>query len=207
VTHVDYSAMLRSSMQHYDLMSRARLKLVEELYAATSVPSPSSESDSGSDPEDIQDGIDHEELPPTVTHSAGRTHDFVGYDLPGSSVEPCSASISYSSPSTLTELNDTISDPKYDGVRTTRKQLMDDSDGDANTPHESEEEEQSPFDRQSMDETPDGNESRAEQLDSLSLHEQEEDQSSTLQKNREQDRQKGKAIARQIVCCATFVSR
>ncbi|KAG5220996.1 rRNA-processing protein [Salix suchowensis] len=58
------------------------------------------------DPEDIQQGLDPEDADEQADGSAAREH----YIEVG--------------PSTLRKLHDSISDPKYDGIRTSRKQLL-----------------------------------------------------------------------------------
>lgn len=56
-------------------------------------------------------------------------HSFPRSDHTHASLLPCS-------PSAIRKLHDSINDPKYDGVRTSRKQLYDDSDRDSDSEHE-----------------------------------------------------------------------
>ncbi|KZT70719.1 TRAUB-domain-containing protein [Daedalea quercina L-15889] len=85
------------------------------------------------DPEDVQAGVDSEDQP-VIDNFAAREH----------YVEVA--------PSAIRKLHDNVTDPKYDGVRTSRKQLMEDSDEgrasddddlDGSVPSESAEEENS----------------------------------------------------------------
>lgn len=136
-------------------------------------------------------------------------------------------------PSAIRKLHDSVTDPKYDGVRTTRRQLFEDVDAEAHSepeasspggslpsqsdsegaPGSSQEEEE--------DESEPAQSDREEQLGRAhipsdpprasemnrdqSIGENEEqhngDLASALRKTREEDRQKGKAVARQIVRC------
>ncbi|KAF8845233.1 TRAUB-domain-containing protein [Paxillus ammoniavirescens] len=116
-------------------------------------------------------------------------------------------------PSALRKLQDRVSDPKYDGVTTSRKELMDDDDDDddddsnsgedeepdlhgqvivEHEPPSSEQEEDHRSDHEVEVSTIDASITRPRDSD------QNEDLSSTLRKTREEDRKKGKAISKQI---------
>ncbi|EPQ56406.1 TRAUB-domain-containing protein [Gloeophyllum trabeum ATCC 11539] len=126
-------------------------------------------------------------------------------------------------PSAIRKLHDSISDPKYEGVRTSRKQLMDtdedeelseDDVGEAPLDHEGDEAESSGSEDEDDEEIP--SESGSEDEDEpppkstkafsshVNDHSQDqsappaEDISSTLRKTREEDRKKGKAVSRQL---------
>ncbi|PCH44385.1 TRAUB-domain-containing protein [Wolfiporia cocos MD-104 SS10] len=161
------------------------------------------------DPEDVQAGV-YPEDDAAIDQSAAREH-YVDV-----------------APSAIRKLHESVSDPKYDGVRTTRKQLLEESDG--------EEEE----DLQEGDSAPSNSESEGEQSDSQEgdeeFHSDEGDKSghanpppdipsdrqfteernvaeeapnddlaATLRKTRDEDRQKGKAVARQIALWDTLL--
>ncbi|KAF9221427.1 TRAUB-domain-containing protein [Gyrodon lividus] len=127
-------------------------------------------------------------------------------------------------PSVLRKLHDSVSDPKYDGVKTSRKELM--VDDDSNSDEETEDEELDSQLEGDEEEEPDshgqdivGHEpptSKGEE-EHRSEHEAEvstmdasvtrprdldqnenDDLSSALRKTREEDRKKGKAISKQI---------
>ncbi|KAF9245330.1 TRAUB-domain-containing protein [Melanogaster broomeanus] len=121
-------------------------------------------------------------------------------------------------PSALRKLHDSVSDPKYDGVKTSRKALVDDDDD------RSDEDEDEELDSQAEgEENPDSHGQdiveheppSSSEEEHLSEHEAEvsvidesitrtkgsglgDDLSSTLHKTREEDRKKGKAISKQI---------
>lgn len=97
-----------------------------------------------------------------------------------------------------------VVDPKYDGERTTRKALMEESEGESehdedDESSESQEEGEDEYDSQEdqelgQEEEKDEHESRRE-----NVVEREHDVSADLRKKREDDRRKGKAVSRQIV--------
>lgn len=112
-------------------------------------------------------------------------------------------------PSTLRKLHDSIADPKYEGRRTTRRQIL-----------ESDEEQGSVDDEQGEDISEDehtpaidvdlpseSEASAAPEPPVLPSHhsdsEPPDDLTSTLRKTRDEDRRKGKAVSRQIVCIYT----
>lgn len=135
------------------------------------------------------------------------------------------------SPSAIRKLHDSITDPKYDGVRTSRKQLLEESDEDFTTDEEdadgpaaSQEDEEGSSDAlnehedsEDTDEdspAPEGSDEEAtpapsDRLDGVSVNgvgspptgstELNSDLASNLRKTREEDREKGKAVSRQIV--------
>jgi protein AATF/BFR2 len=86
-------------------------------------------------------------------------------------------------PSNLRKSLESISDPKYEGVRTTRDQLLNDTDGDSVLTDESDVEQYQDGDR----------------IPEIPVPEP-----STTLSNRQEDRKKGKAVARQIVCRSSF---
>ncbi|KAH7914638.1 apoptosis-antagonizing transcription factor [Hygrophoropsis aurantiaca] len=153
------------------------------------------------DPEDVQISNEHPESDQDFPDaSAGREH----YIDVG--------------PSALRKLHDSIADPKYDGIKTSRRQLMDDED-DENIESELEEDyDQDPSEGQSdhdedEDEEPPSSNSEIEQPQpkttrhklSPKLSAQRPDQrapgddlASSLRKTRDEDRKKGKAVSRQI---------
>lgn len=114
-------------------------------------------------------------------------------------------------PSSLRKLHDGISDPKYDGVRTSRKQLLEGSEDEATSDEEESEDAVGPGDSAGEDDDMQS-ESEATSIDDdenensstkpHTEHDQEDisNMPNTLQKTREDDRRKGKAITRQIVC-------
>ncbi|KAF7430554.1 rRNA-processing protein bfr2 [Pleurotus ostreatus] len=144
------------------------------------------------DPEDIQHGLDPEDAEEQADGSAAREH----YIEVGAS--------------SLRKLHDSISDPKYDGIRTSRKQLLQGSEDEAMSDEESEGDEDAAGPGDSGGEDDDmRSESEATSVDD----EEKEDLTTkphagydqeniniptTLQKTREDDRRKGKAITRQI---------
>jgi hypothetical protein len=119
-------------------------------------------------------------------------------------------------PSALRKLHDSIADPKYDGKRTTRQQLLESDEGNSEL-----ESEDNLSDEEASGSHPSINEDEDEDLPSQSNLEEDgskadeagdisrrspskdseapEDLSSALQKTREEDRKKGKAVSRQIV--------
>ncbi|KAG2141350.1 TRAUB-domain-containing protein [Suillus clintonianus] len=120
-------------------------------------------------------------------------------------------------PSVLRKLQESIADPKYDGVKTSRKQLMeyDDSDygseGDDDEPgselEPDEDEEQSdgdvPFSQNESESEPDAPTPipvtvAAKIATSSEDPKHTENLSSTLRKTRDEDRKKGKAVSKQI---------
>lgn len=101
-------------------------------------------------------------------------------------------------PSTL---RDGVLDQKYDGQRTTRKSLMEESEeeiedeeGLSESEHENEEETES-----NEDEHEESEEEEHEHEEHEIENEEEHDVSAELRKKREDDRRKGKAVSRQIV--------
>ncbi|KAH9840131.1 apoptosis-antagonizing transcription factor [Rhodofomes roseus] len=180
----------------------SRLTLAQQL-AALAEPAPAD-----LDPEDVQAGVDPEEQH-AADNNAAREH-YVNV-----------------APSAIRKLHDSITDPKYDGMRTTRKQLLededldsgDDDDVDGAVPSPSEEEnysdvadenseedeeellykesdeEASPAPSPSPSDRPGG--TRAIQSNQP-VKDPEPDLASNLRKTREEDRQKGKAVSRQI---------
>jgi protein AATF/BFR2 len=122
---------------------------------------------------------------------------------------------SSASPSTLRKVHDKISDPKYDGVKTTRKLLQEDSEDDT---VRSEDEEEGNFSEHvyedqsaegGADEISSGSDVVNEGLPPTSPntspnkspqdHGSRDGLTSMLQKTRDEDRKKGRAISRQIV--------
>jgi hypothetical protein len=118
-------------------------------------------------------------------------------------------------PSTLRKVHDKVSDPKYDGVKTTRRLLQADSEDDMVRSEDEAEEDFSEHvhDDQSaeggVDEISSGSDEENEGLPSTvpdtlpnkfsQDHESQAGLASTLQKTRDEDRKKGRAISRQIV--------
>ncbi|EMD39043.1 hypothetical protein CERSUDRAFT_72278 [Gelatoporia subvermispora B] len=127
--------------------------------------------------------------------------------------------------STIRKLNESVIDPKYEGIRTSRKALYEDSDEeepgleedeheDESAPSNSEPESHSELEddeeaRSSGDESqedsperrrPSSSHEQSASASALSAHEtlKDDDLASTLRKTREEDRQKGKAVSRQI---------
>jgi protein AATF/BFR2 len=113
------------------------------------------------------------------------------------------------SPSALRKLHDSVADPKYSGVRTTRQHLAEDSDIEVD---------RQPFD-QSNEDGEDGSipsdssreDDRETKVPPPQSHvlpaqpaqtdqEPVNDLSTTLRTTREEDRKKGKAVSRQLVC-------
>ena len=140
----------------------------------------------------------------------------------------------FQSPSAIRKLHDSVTDPKYDGVRTSRKQLLeesdkdvssDDEDVDGSVPSQSGEEGYSdaPNERgpDEDDEGTDEESSAPEESDEEAMHspsdqrsgeptnevasqpvnttELNDDLALNLRKTREEDREKGKAVSRQVV--------
>jgi len=130
-----------------------------------------------------------------------------------------------SRPSTLRKkLQDSISDPKYDGVRITRKQFLDDSNQDDDPSDASEDDEQAGNSAEnpselSSDEERNVSEQGDHSVENLSESSNDEEEniserpdqamdssvdlSSTSRKTQEEDLRKGKTIARQIVRLST----
>jgi protein AATF/BFR2 len=126
------------------------------------------------------------------------------------------------SPSTLRKLHDDIADPKYDGVKTTRKRLlqeiseseaseiededvMDSDEFDDNLREEDETFKASTANNISLETSEDHEKSPLVSQNAMSTksardHRASDDSTSTLQKTRDEDRRKGRAISRQIVC-------
>lgn len=176
------------------------------------------------DPEDVHAGAVSEDDSP-IDNSAAREH-YVDV-----------------APSAIRKLHDSVTDPKYDGVRTTRRQLFEDVDAEAHSepeasspggslpsqsdsegaPGSSQEEEED--DGEDEDESEPAQSDREEQPGRAhipsdpprasemnrdqSIGENEEqhngDLASALRKTREEDRQKGKAVARQIALWDTLL--
>ncbi|KAH9946499.1 apoptosis-antagonizing transcription factor [Amylocystis lapponica] len=179
----------------------SRLSLAQQL-AQLSEPTPTD-----LDPEDIHAGVYAEENS-AIDDSAARQH-YVDV-----------------APSAIRKTHESVSDPKYDGVRTTRKQLLEDLDqedsdeegGFLSGADSIPEEGTSHSDSDSEEAEASSNGSQAERLqriDSLSdvedaapshptsiqpAHEPQEDDdlASSLRKTREEDRKKGEAVTRQI---------
>lgn len=121
-------------------------------------------------------------------------------------------SFDWHSPSALRKqnLDLEVSDPKYDGVKTTRKQLLEDSDHDS-IPMDEDESIHSDADSNDDDSVADSNSGSAIEEDeeqeakdttkarSPSPEVAQDDMTSALQQSRLADRQKGKAITRQLV--------
>lgn len=126
------------------------------------------------------------------------------------------------SPSAIRKLHDSVTDPKYDGVRTSRKQLLEESDEDitsddedVDVPVPSQEEEDCSENERGTDEDEDsegadegssaversGEEATLSKVGSLPVNSTElnGDLASNLRKTREEDREKGKAVSCQIV--------
>lgn len=113
-----------------------------------------------------------------------------------------------SSPSALRKLRDSVADPKYDGTRTTRKQLLE-SDGELSESDEEEvysegqdegESSQSSVNEEEDEDLPSQSEATEEETTpEFKQTETPEDLTSTLRKTRDEDRKKGKAVSRQIV--------
>ena len=117
------------------------------------------------------------------------------------------------SPSTLRKLADSISDPKYEGVKVTRKQMMEsdedddnedsahgnvpDGDG-ANSAAELSENEQDLLTAPSG-RTQSGASHSPPTNVSLPAHSEDDVLATTLKRTREEERKKGKAVARQLV--------
>ena len=138
----------------------------------------------------------------------------------------------FCSPSALRNLQASVADPKYDGVRTSRKQLMEDSDlegsngeedfdeedeegvgedldkdeyedevngrVEASEESEDEEEAQSGSEKSTDEEVSEPESSQTSRKRSKSP-EAAEDMTSAMRLKREEDRKKGKAVAKQIV--------
>ncbi|KAJ7132107.1 apoptosis-antagonizing transcription factor [Mycena epipterygia] len=155
------------------------------------------------DPEDVQAGADPTEEDDAELVTAREHYVDVG-------------------PSTLRRLQ-SIADPKYEGVKTSRKQLMessdqepsdledDDSDGDSESDAEVEEGEQHD-DSQSIPSESEPEETGEERQTTLPTPRQSnsqldpaEDLPSTLRKTREEDRKKGKAVSQQIAMWETLL--
>ena len=111
-----------------------------------------------------------------------------------------------SSPSALRKLSDSVTDPKYDGTRTTRKQLLE-SDGelselnDEGFSSKGEGDIRSSADEENEDLPSQSEASKKEATSNVQHHDADplEDQTSTLRKTRDEDRKKGKAVSQQIV--------
>lgn len=115
-------------------------------------------------------------------------------------------------PSDLRKSRDTVSDPKYDGVRISRKELLEDDDenssenqpsDDEDPPEPSSDEEQGSDDVQNAPEALNLSPS-SPRVTTTAPHE--DDLSSSLKRVREEERKKGKAVARQQVSRAIFLS-
>ncbi|KZT09910.1 TRAUB-domain-containing protein [Laetiporus sulphureus 93-53] len=163
------------------------------------------------DPEDVLAGVNPEDEP-ALDNSAARDH-YVDV-----------------APSTLRKLNQAVSDPKYEGVRATRKQLFENANRGTESESEASSMEDESVPRQSGDEgqeTEDEDSSGDSNVSSHTLSEDEgprrdrpspdtpsatalnearnpaetehnDDLAFTLRRTREEDREKGKAVARQI---------
>ncbi|KAK0467300.1 apoptosis-antagonizing transcription factor [Desarmillaria tabescens] len=111
-------------------------------------------------------------------------------------------------PSSLRKQQDSILDPKYDSVRTSRKQLMEESSQDEDEGEEEDEEEESSVQGDDEDEVENeepvhGGDDTFEKKNALpgsdnQKHTDQDDLSSTLKRGREQDRKKGAAVAQQL---------
>ncbi|KAI0955119.1 hypothetical protein AcW1_006797 [Taiwanofungus camphoratus] len=186
----------------------SRLSLAQQL-AELSKPAPID-----LDPEDVQAGV-YSEDPSAIDNSAAREH-YVDV-----------------APSVIRKLHERVSDPKYDGVRTTRKQLL--KDEEIESDHEegsfdefppSRDEDEDPSDSEEND-TSDTNDEEEARPTRAKLPSDEADSTqskvlpsrcgdegesqwngnlaSTLRKTREDDRQKGKAVSRQITLWDTLL--
>lgn len=164
------------------------------------------------DPEDVQiSGIDPSDLDQRADSSAREHYVQVGYvyfsrPILNRHLRPCQST------SAIRKLHDTIADSKYDGIRTTRTQLMEqsstdglDSDGDVREDVHEGGHIQSPGSR-SSDEEQASSSDVDQEVDRIQApiqtpisQDHAEDLSSTLRKTRDEDRKKGKAVARQIV--------
>jgi protein AATF/BFR2 len=135
------------------------------------------------------------------------------------------------SPSELRKLHDSITDPKYDGVKTSRRQFQASGDENEEDVYGSESgsyerEGTPPIHRDSLssaleDEeayspmpngakkspTDDEASTRQQGRDSNIVSEQDEALASSLQRTRVADKLKGKAVSRQIVCCISPLRR
>lgn len=113
-------------------------------------------------------------------------------------------------PSALRKIHDSVADPKYDGKRTTRRQLLESEEASDAEEHDASSEDEAGLsaESQSMDE--DESEKNEDEDNSGELEEAVtearsmqpepvDDLSSTLRKTRDEDRTKGKAISRQLV--------
>ncbi|KIM74675.1 hypothetical protein PILCRDRAFT_99127 [Piloderma croceum F 1598] len=160
-------------------MSSARLSLAQQI-ALLEETAPAD-----FDPEDVQiTGVEQD----TADASAARGHYLdVG-------------------PSALRKIHDSVADPKYDGRRTTRKQLMESDEEDAQSDEEDDDNQSSADEHEDLpsQSDPEGDASESEQVEHVSTSPPEkaseapEDLSSTLRKNMDEDRRKGKAVSRQI---------
>ncbi|KAG1746746.1 apoptosis-antagonizing transcription factor [Suillus paluster] len=117
-------------------------------------------------------------------------------------------------PSALRKLQDSIADPKYDGVKTSRRQLMEYDDADYGDDETSSEMEHDEDETQELDDEVPSSQSEPETESdvptvipgtavskSTTLSEEAkhtENLSSTLRKTRDEDRKKGKAVSKQI---------
>lgn len=101
----------------------------------------------------------------------------------------------------MRKLHDNISDPKYDGVKVSRKQLLEDEspeEEEGEDDDESEEEEASPH--QSDRESDEANGGGTEIVAQTNEHSNITDIAITLRKTHDEDRKKGLAVSRQLVC-------
>lgn len=105
-------------------------------------------------------------------------------------------------------MQESLSDPKYEGVRISRKQIeedeSDDTDGVREQPVTSEEElenrDEGQDDQETHTETPPERFSEAfKEITPASQKIDDQDLSSTLKRAREEERKKGKAVSRQLV--------
>ncbi|KAJ7050542.1 apoptosis-antagonizing transcription factor [Mycena amicta] len=91
-----------------------------------------------------------------------------------------------------------IADPKYDGVKTSRKRLMEESDREESGSGDESVEEDGCMSGEEDEDVPSESESEHERQPSPPEPEQTDDLSSSLQKTRDADRKKGQAVGRQI---------
>ena len=108
-------------------------------------------------------------------------------------------------PSTLRKLHDSIADPKYEGKRTTRREIQE-SDEELGSDEQEEDEDISEDEHSPVIEDDLPSESEASDAPEHSVapshhsdSEPPDDLTSTLRKTRDEDRRKGKAVSRQIV--------
>lgn len=154
------------------------------------------------DPEDQQfTGVEDGDLP--LDKEDGREHYLdVGWVVFKVRMVPCWWHIR---PSGLRKLQDSISDPKYNAKRTSRKRLQEESEPEELSDDQEDEEETARDSGIASEEHPDESESSEnEGPDDVPLpvgeHEAQDDLTISLRKTREDERTKGRAVTQQIVC-------